>query len=225
MKRAYGLDIPVSLEDACNPARTALLIYDMQVGIVPQIPTGREITAQVTRVLAAARAGGYRVYFTRHLTLPNALAGVSQLRTAMAWQRVDDPTHVVPRFVRDSPAWHIVPELAPTMDEAVFDKLAMSAFEGTPIDFALRDCHINSFVIVGIALEIGIEPTVRHATDLGYIPIVVRDGCGYRDLAAAERVYAGFAFSGDALVTDVETITRHMRSAGGGTGGGSGDGT
>ncbi len=212
MKRAYGLDIPFSLEDACNPARTALLIYDMQVGIVPQIPTGREVAAQAARVLAAARAGGYRVYFTRHLTLPNALAGVSQLRTAMAWQRVDDPTRVVPRFVRDTPAWQIVPELAPTADEAVFDKLAMSAFEGTPIDFALRDCHINSFVIVGIALEIGIEPTVRHATDLGYIPIVVRDACGYRDQAAADRAYAGFVFAGDALVTDVETITRRMRA-------------
>lgn len=211
MTRAYGLDIPSSFEDVCNPARTALLVYDMQVGIVPQIPTGREITTQVSRVLAAARAGGYRVYFTRHLTLPNALAGVSQLRTAMAWQRVDDPTRVVPGFLRDSPAWHIVPELAPSADEAVFDKLAMSAFEGTPLNFALRDCHINSLVIVGIALEIGIEPTVRHATDLGYIPVVVRDACGYRDQAAAERAYAGFAFAGDALVTDVETIVRHMR--------------
>ena len=212
MKRAYGLDIPSSLTEACNPARTALLIYDMQVGIVPQIPTGGEITAAAARVLAAARAGGYRVYFTRPLTLPNALAGVSQLRTAMAWQHVDDPTRVVPRFVRDSTAWQIVPELAPTADEAVFDKLAMSAFEGTPMDFALRDCNINAFVIVGIALEIGIEPTVRHATDLGYIPIVVRDACGYRNTAAAERAYAGFAFGGDALVTDVETVTRHMRS-------------
>ena len=210
MKRAYGLDIPSTLDDACDPTRTAVLVYDMQVGIVPQIPTGREIAAQVARVLTAARAGGYRVSFTRHTALPNALAGVSQLRTAMAWQRVDDPTRIVPRFLRDAPAWQIVPELAPTPDEAVFDTLALSAFEGTPLDFALRDCGINSFVIVGIALEIGIEPTVRHATDLGYIPIVPRDACGYRDQAAADRAMAGFAFAGDSIVTDVETITRIM---------------
>jgi nicotinamidase-related amidase len=86
----------------------------------------------------------------------------------------------------------------------------MSAFEGTPLDFALRDCGINSFVIAGIALEIGIEPTVRHATDLGYIPIVVRDACGYRDQAAADRAMASFAFAGEPIVTDVETITRIM---------------
>ena len=211
MKRAYGLDIPVSLEDACNPARTALLIYDMQVGIVPQIPTGREITAQVTRVLAAARAGGYRVYFTRHLTLPNALAGVSQLRTAMAWQRVDDPTHIVPRFVRDSPAWHIVPELAPTTDEAVFDKLAMSAFEGTPLNFAMRDCGISAIAIAGIATEIGIEPTARHAADLGIIPVVIEpvvieDSCGAGHADAAQRSCEALHFAGDAIMTDTEAF-------------------
>lgn len=206
------MNIPRTLEEACNPERTALLVYDMQAGIVPQIPTGREITAQVARVLAAARSGEYRVFYTRHMSLPNAVAGVSQLRTAMAWQRVDDPAKVKPAFLRDSPAWRFVPELAPTSDEAVFDKLAMSAFEGTPLDFALRDCGINSFVIVGIALEIGIEPTVRHAADLGYIPIVVRDACGHRDEAAAARAYDGFAFSGDAIVTDVATITRVMGS-------------
>jgi nicotinamidase-related amidase len=213
MKRAYGLDIPQTLEETCSPARTALLVYDMQVGIVPQIPTGREIAAKVARVLSAARSGGYRVYYTRHLSLPNAMAGVSQLRTAMAWQRADDPTRTKPGFLRDSPSWRIAPEVEPTDDEAVFDKLTMSAFEGTPLDLALRDCGINSFAIVGIALEIGIEPTVRHATDLGYIPIVVRDACGYRDQAAADRAMASFAFSGEPIVTDVDAITQIMGRA------------
>ena len=213
MKRAYGLEIPRSLDQVCDPKRTALIVYDMQVGIAPQIPTGAEITGRVARVLEAARRGGYRVYYTRHMTLPNALAGVTQLRTAMAWQRLDDPTKIDPRFLRDSPAWQIVPELAPRADEAVFDKLAMSAFEGTPLDFALRDCGINSFIIVGIALEIGIEPTVRHATDLGYIPIVVRDACGHRDQAAAQRAMDGFAFSGEPIVTDVDGITGVMTGA------------
>jgi nicotinamidase-related amidase len=48
--------------------------------------------------------------------------------------------------------------------------ITVSAFEGTPLDIALRDCGVTSFVIVGGAMEIGIEPTVRHGADLGYIP-------------------------------------------------------
>lgn len=69
---------------------------------------------------------------------------------------------------------HLVPELNPLPSEAVFDKIAMSAFEGTPLNFALRDCGVDAFFIVGIAMEIGIEPTVRHGADLGYIPVIVK---------------------------------------------------
>jgi len=52
----------------------------------------------------------------------------------------------------------------------MFDKISMSAFEGTPLDMALPDGGILAFAIVGIAMDIGIEPTVRHGADLGCIP-------------------------------------------------------
>jgi biuret amidohydrolase len=51
-------------------------------------------------------------------------------------------------------------------------KISMSAFEGTPLAMALRDCGLISFMICGMATEIGIDPTVRHGADLGFIPIV-----------------------------------------------------
>jgi nicotinamidase-related amidase len=35
------------------------------------------------------------------------------------------------------------------------------------LQFALRDREITTLAICGIALEIGIEPTIRHAADLG----------------------------------------------------------
>jgi len=105
--------------------------------------------------------------------------GVSQFRTAMAWQRVKSADEVKPWFLRDSPGFHLIPEMNPLPNEAIFDKITMSAFEGTPLNIALRDCGIDSFGIVGIAMEIGIEPTVRHGVDLGYIPVVVTDACGF----------------------------------------------
>ena len=37
MQRAYGLSIPQTLEDICDPQRMAVIVYDMQVGIVKQI--------------------------------------------------------------------------------------------------------------------------------------------------------------------------------------------
>src|SRR6185437_908765 len=164
MRRRSGLDIPETLEDTCDPATMALIVYDMQDGVLRQLPDGgAEAVARVSQVLTAARAGGYPVFFTRHMSLPVKLMGAAQLRTAMAWQRVDDPEKVQSWFLRDAPGFEIVAGLAPRDDEAVLDKLAMSAFAGTPLEMALRDLGIRSFAIVGVALEIGIAPTVSHA--------------------------------------------------------------
>ena len=206
MQRAFGLNIPQTLDDVCDPTVLALVVYDMQAGILSQIANGRQITERVIQVLDAARKAGIRIIFTRHMSLPKELMGVSQLRTGMAWQRVRSVDEVKPWFLRDSPGFHLIPEMAPLPSEAVFDKIAMSAFEGTPLNIALRDCGIRAFAIVGVAMEIGIEPTVRHGADLGYIPVVIKDacGCGHRD--AAERSIASLEFAGDTLFTDVDTM-------------------
>ncbi len=208
MEHAYGLDIPRTLEEVCDPRKMALLVYDMQVGILGQIQGGEQITAQVARVLDAARAAGVRVFFSRHLSLPKEVAGVMQLRTALAWQHVDAVDKVQPWFLRDTPGFGITPALAPLPSEAVFDKITMSAFEGTFLNIALRDCGLNALALIGVATEIGIEPTARHAADLGYIPILVTDACGAGHPEAAARSLESLTFAGDTLMTDVETICR-----------------
>lgn len=211
MQRIFGLNIPQTLQEVCDPTRLALIVYDMQVGIVSQISNGRQVTEKVVEVLSAARAAGIRVLFTRHMSLPKELMGVSQFRMAMAWQRVKSPDQVKPWFLRDTPGFHLVPELNPLPSEAIFDKLAMSAFEGTPLDFALRDCGIDAFAIVGIALEIGIEPTIRHGADLGYIPVLIEDACGFGHADAAARSIESLRFSGDALITKSEAVTAQFK--------------
>src|SRR5215813_14503457 len=183
----------------------------MQVGILGQIREGAAVTAKVTEVLRAARDAGLRVFFSRYMSLPKELMGVFQLRMAMAWQRVSAVEEVRPRFLRDSPGFQLLREVTPLTSEAVFDRITMSAFEGTPLDIALRDCGINAFLIVGVAMEIGIEPTIRHGVDLGYIPIVVTDACGAGHGEAGERALASLRYAGDALFTDVAEICDVLR--------------
>jgi len=210
MQRAFGLNIRQALEDVCDPTSLALIVYDMQVGIVSQIENGRQITDRVMHVLEAARKAGIRVFFTRHMSLPRNLMGAFQFRTAMAWQRVKSAEEVKPWFLRDSPGFHLVPEMSPQPSEAILDKITMSAFEGTPLDIALRDCGISAFAIAGIAMEIGIEPTVRHGADLGFIPVVIKDACGYGHRDAAERSIASLEFAGDALLTSVDALCAQL---------------
>src|SRR5215813_1337380 len=211
VQHAFGLDIPRTLEDACDPRRLALIVYDMQVGILRQITGGPEITAKVVEVVRAAREARVRVFFTRHLSLPRELMGVFQLRMAMAWQRVDRAEDVQPWFLRDSPGFELVPEMTPRPSEAILDKITMSAFEGTPLNIALRDCGIAALAIVGIAMEIGIEPTARHGADLGYIPVVIKDACGFGHREAAERSIAALEFAGDSILTTVETFCAQLK--------------
>jgi nicotinamidase-related amidase len=215
MQRHRHLQIPDTLDDVCHPERLALLVYDMQVGVVGQLDDGPQVTARVISVLEAARRAGVRVFFTRHMSLPKELMGISQLRTAMAWQHRQQLEDVTSPFLRDSPGFQLLPELAPRSSEAIFDKLSMSPFEGTPLEFALRDCQITAFAIAGVATEVGIEPTVRHGADLGFIPVVVTDACGAGNPTAAKRSLEALAFTGDAIMTDIATITGLLaRSAG-----------
>ncbi len=202
-----GIEIFSTVQELVHPQRTALLVYDMQVGIVPQIPDGPAILSKVQKLLKATRRAGIRTIFTRHMSLPLELMGAFQYRMAMAWQRKQSPAEVSSPFLRDSPGFQLVPELQPLPSEAIFDKLAMSAFEGTPLQFTLRDCGIRSLILAGIALEIGIEPTCRQAADLGIIPILVRDACGAGNAEAADQCVATLEHMGDTIVTDLMTIT------------------
>jgi len=189
-----------------RPECCALVVYDMQAGILSQLKHGSDILGKVLEVLKIARGHGFRIFFMRHMSLPTKLAGLFQLRQAMAWQGVDSPEAINPWFLRGSPGFELVPQLGVTADEAIFDKISMSAFEGTPLAMALRDCGLISFMICGVATEIGIDPTVRHGADLGLIPIVIEDACGHGDRTAAERSMENMRFMGDAIVTNIQEL-------------------
>jgi nicotinamidase-related amidase len=206
MLKVQGFTVPRTLEEVVSPDNTALLIYDMQAGITRQIANADEIVSRVRLLLDSARRIGMRTFFTRHMSLPTNLMGAFQFRTAMAWQRIDSPDKIQPMFLRDSPAFQIIPELQPLLSEAIFDKIAMSAFAGTPLEMALRDCGIRSFIVAGIALEIGIDPTCRHGSDLGLVPVLVQDACGFGNSEAAAHSLASLTHMGDSLVTDTKTI-------------------
>lgn len=203
-----GLDIQRSVDEVVSPDTMALLVYDMQVGIFEQAPSLRPVIEHVVTAIEAARSAGMRIFYCRHMSLPTNLMGRSQMRTAMAWQRVDQPERVQSLFPRDSPGFAIIPEVAPRPTEATFDKLGMSAFAGTPLDMVLRDCGITSLAIVGVVLEIGIAPTVSHGEDLGYVPVVITDACGSVHPGARERALTGIDSTLMSLTTDVATFRR-----------------
>jgi biuret amidohydrolase len=211
MKDAFGLSVPEGLEDICDPSRCALILYDMQNGIVPQIAEGQAVLKRCEQLLAAARSAGFRIFFTRHLFLPNSVAGVGQLRRAMIWQRQNDPAKTKPMITQGSTAWQIVPELTPREDEVLIDKVTMSAFESTFLNIAMRDAHLEAFIVAGIALEVGIEPTIKHGLDLNFLPVVATDACGSKTAEDKERSLATLTGTGEVMTFTTEKLVAAMQ--------------
>jgi nicotinamidase-related amidase len=207
---AFGLSVPTRVEQLADPSRTAVIIYDMQVGVISQIKEGAAVLERCVDLVAAARESRYRIFFTRHMWLPLRAAGVGQLRRAMIWQRTEDSGKLGIPFLPGSKPWQIAEELKPGPDEVLIDKITMSAFAGTFLDIALRDAQIESFIIAGIALEVGIEPTVRHGADLNYIPVVVTDACGSMTPELKAGTLHNFEITGEVISVTTSQMTSLM---------------
>src|SRR4051794_35786362 len=101
----------------------------MQVGVLGQIADADRVLANVVRVLEVARARRVRTVFMRHYMLPPELSGVFQLRQAKTWQRAARAADTRSLIPHGSPGFQLAPEIDPRPDEAVLDKVTMSAFE------------------------------------------------------------------------------------------------
>jgi nicotinamidase-related amidase len=195
MQHAFGISVPETVAEMCRPGHVAVLVYDAQVGIFAHVRDRDVLLRRIASVVETARGVGIPVFYVRHVSVPPSHMGVAALRTAMAWQRLERAEDVRSPFPPDAGNAQLVEELQPRAGEPVFDKLGMSAFVGTPLELVLRDRAVTTLVLVGAVLEIGIEPTARHAADLGFLPVVLEDACGVVEPEAAERSLASLDYS------------------------------
>jgi biuret amidohydrolase len=211
VQNAYGVAVPETVAEMCSPASTAVLVYDAQVGILEHVQERDRLVERIQSVLAAARAAQVPVIYVRHVSVPPTHMGVAALRTAMAWQRKQRAADVRAPFLPSAPHTQLAKEVEPEADEPVFDKLGMSAFVGTPLETVLRDRRLTTVVLVGAVLEIGIEPTARHAADLGFLPVVVEDACGVVEPEAAARSLASLDYSLMSYRATAAEVTEALR--------------
>jgi nicotinamidase-related amidase len=53
----------------------------------------------------------------------------------------------------------------------------VSSFAGTQLDTILRGKGINTVLVFGVATNLSVESTARHASDIGYRVVLVEDAC------------------------------------------------
>jgi nicotinamidase-related amidase len=71
----------------------------------------------------------------------------------------------------------VITEIAPRPEDTIVPKYRWSTFHQTYFDLALRSRGIDTIIISGGAVDVGVASTVYAARDLDYSIIVVRDAC------------------------------------------------
>ncbi len=148
--------MPVTTIDA----RTALLVVDLQTGVV-RSAAGRLAGEAPSMAQVLDRARALIDAFRRH-GLPVVLINVA----GGAPGRTDEPA----RFSGPLPEGFadFVPELGQRPDDLTVTKHSWGAFAGTDLDARLRAMGITQVIVVGVATGTGVESTARQAFEQGY---------------------------------------------------------
>lgn len=160
--------------------RPALLIVDFVVAYLdpasPLYARVEDALASNERLLAAARAAGIPVLFTNVVYTPGGADGGVFYRKVPALKL----------FERGSPLGAFPPSLQPQDGEMVISKQYASSFFGTHLAATLTAQGIDTLLITGLSTSGCVRATALDACQHGFLPFVVREGCGDRHLAPHE---------------------------------------
>jgi nicotinamidase-related amidase len=149
---------------------TALLVMDVQQGLVARFGEDAGYLARLAAAIAAARAAGIPVvYVTIHFR-----PGYPEISTGNATFSAISASG---RLVAGGPDTEIHPAVAPQPDDVVVVKRRVSAFTGSDLDVVLRGLGAGTLVLTGIATSGVVLSTLRQAADLDYRLVVLADAC------------------------------------------------
>jgi len=182
--------VPLTLEEFVAPARTALVMWDMQKGLAGKAPEIATIAKAARRLVAAADAAGILVIWSRHVLPPLDLTVGPFLHFLMRKQKVDHPSKLRPFMQEGMEDTAFIEGLEPAPHHIVLQKSMPSLFVDTPLDVRLKARGITSLVLTGVATDIGIEFTARHAQAKGYYAVIAEDATGAYTAEAQARSIA-----------------------------------
>lgn len=154
---------------------TALLVMDVQSGIVDRVADGSEaLLERLGRAIAGARSAGLPVVYVRIAFRTGEPEVSSRNRSFSALAGLGG-------MGLDDPETQIHPAVAPQDGDVVVLKKRVSAFAGSDLAVVLRSKGVDSLVLTGIATSGVVLSTIREAADLDYGLTVLHDACADRD--------------------------------------------
>ena len=170
--------------DTLDPARTALLVFDLLHGHVNKdAPTRARFDPVITQaklLLDAMRQAGCMVaYAHADHRADRATSAVilrdtdNRLRPIAAGEAASHK----PLLTGGTAQTRIIEELSPRPEDYLIPKHRWSAFHGTYLDLALRTRGIQNLVLCGGSTDVGVASTAYSARDLDYQLVIASDAC------------------------------------------------
>jgi nicotinamidase-related amidase len=160
-----------------DPRSAALLVMDYQVHTLTRFMTAErsaDVIACVPDLIATARDAGMMVIHVV-VTFRPGHPEVSPRNPLFSWLKANGLA------VAGSEGAAIHPATAARAGEPIVVKHRISPFVGTDLETLLRANGIDTLVLAGLHTSGVVLSTVRHASDLDYRLIVVRDCCADPD--------------------------------------------
>ncbi|HBU28961.1 MAG: cysteine hydrolase [Thiobacillus sp. GWE1_62_9] len=182
-----------------SPARTALLVIDMQRDFLDpggyaaaarlDVDALRRTIPAIQHVLAAARRLGMLVVHTREGHRPDLsdCPPAKMERSRAAGAEIGSAGPLGRLLVRGEFGHDFIDELQPIPGETVIDKPGYGAFHQTDLAQILQNRGIDHLILGGVTTEVCVHSTLREAVDRGYGCVLAADACGsaYPHLHAA----------------------------------------
>ncbi|WP_045444136.1 hydrolase [Citrobacter sp. S-77] len=152
-----------------NPKTTALVVIDLQEGILPFAGgphRANDVVARAASLAEKFRAHGSPVVWVR--------VGWSDNYAEALKQPVDAQ---IPAKALPDNWWDYPLALGKCTSDLEVTKRQWGAFYGTDLELQLRRRGIDTIVLCGISTNIGVESTARNAWELGFSLIIAEDAC------------------------------------------------
>jgi nicotinamidase-related amidase len=164
--------------DKINPARTAMIVVDMQndfvaAGAPMETPAARAMVPRVAEALKLCRDAGIRVVYTAHVHRHDG--------SDMGLFDMHPPIASRAALVDGTRGVEIYPELAPQPGEHVIKKHRYSGFFGTDLDIVLRGWAVDTVIISGTTTENCCHATARDAMFHNYRVVFLSDATATYD--------------------------------------------
>jgi nicotinamidase-related amidase len=184
-----------------DPSRTALLVMDVQHGIVERLGS-ETLLARLIEATSAARKAHVHVIYVK-LGFREGYPEISPLSSTFA-RVVESESFIEGR------SSEIHDAVRPERGDIVVTKRRVSAFSGSDLDVILRARGIEALVLCGIATSGVVLSTLRQAADLDLALAVLSDGCADAD-EEVHRVLLEKVFPRQAQVLTVDDWRAALR--------------